>query len=151
MAQIIPDHQIAAGNNNAAGLAKFTAINDSNGIAFVMPRGLPTRTRGELRFRVDGTAARVGKNSYEWRFSVMTLDQYSTMLSTYGADSATNGLITARIAFTSTSFANYNAVLRMPDESELEYIPNIVRLNLKSDIGPGYKDVIAFLTRLEAL
>lgn len=145
MAQIIPDYQIAAGNNNAGGLTLVTSLTDSNSVNFVMPRGLPFRTRGDLRFRVDGTAGRVGKNSTQWISSVMTVDQYATVLSTY------EGLVTIRIALTSFSFANYNAVLRMPDEIDLEYIPGIVRMNLTGNVGAGYQQVPWFFTRLEAL
>jgi hypothetical protein len=149
MAQIIPDYQIAAGNNNAGGLTPVNQLVDSNSINFVMPRGLPFRVRGLVRVRLDGTTGRVGFNSTQWISSVMTVDQLSTIYSTY------EGLVTIRIALTSTAFANYNAVLRMPDESELEYITNVARIghqiSTNGGLGPGYSSVPWFFTKLEAL
>jgi hypothetical protein len=149
MTAIIPDYQIAAGNNNAGGLTPVDELVDSNSIKFVMPRGLPFRVRGQVRTRLDGTTGRVGFNSTQWLSAVMTVDQLSTVYSTY------EGLVTIRIALTSTSFANYNAVLRMPDEGELEYMANVLRMGTQTGtnggLGPGYSSVPWFFTKLEAL
>lgn len=149
MAQIIPDYQLAAGNDNDGGLTLLTSITDANGIAFVMPRGLPGRLRGERRIRLDSTDGRIGFSSTQWEFSAITVAQYSLLLGTY------EGLVTIRIALSGTTFANYNAVLSMPDERDLTYIPNLLRLGKQigsiGGLGPGYSDVICSLRKLEAL
>ena len=149
MSVIVPDYQLAAGHDNAGGLTPVDEIADSNGVTLVMPRGLPFRGRGQVRTRLDGTTGRIGFNSTQWLSGVMTVDQLSTIYSTY------EGLVTIRIALTLTTFANYNAVLRMPDEAELEYLANIYRIGLQTGtgggLGPGYRQVPWFFTKLEAL
>jgi hypothetical protein len=144
-----PNHQIAAGNNNAGGLVSINALTDSNSVKFFMPRGLPFRVRGQVRTRLDGTTGRIGFNSIRWVSAAMTINQLATVYSTY------EGLVTIRTGLTSQTFANYNAVLRMPDEEELEYIPNISRMGLQTGatggLGPGYINVPWYFIKLEAL
>jgi hypothetical protein len=145
MATITPNYQIAAGNNNAAGLTLITDITDGDGVAFVMPRGLPHRIRGDKRFRLDGTVGRVGQDSTRFVSSVMTLAQYKYVLDTY------EGLVTVKIALSQTTFANYNASLWMPDEDELEYVYLVGSSAGNGYTGPGYKDVAWNLNTLVAL
>jgi hypothetical protein len=145
MATITPDYQIASGHNQAGSLTRWDAINDANGVRFIMPRGLPSRTRGELRFRTDGSAARVGSDGQTWLFTALTLAQYSTLITTY------EGLVTVRTALTSVTFANYNASLIVPDEAELEYGYLIGSGYDTGFTGPGYKNVECRLLKLEAL
>ena len=146
MATITPNAQIAAGNNNAGGLARFDAIADANGVYFLMPKQLPFRVRGERRFRLNSTVARVGGNSTSLLFTAMTLAQYALMLSTY------EGLVTVKLALTSTTYANYNATLFMPDENELAFIRSLVGVARRVGFtGPGYQDVRAELRNLEGI
>lgn len=145
MPLISNDNQIASGHNQAGALQRFEDIADANGVYFVMPRAIDY-VRGARRFRTDGTSARVGYDSIRWRWSVMTKAQYNTMVTTY------EGLVTVRLALTTTTYANYNASLWMIDPAEFEYIPQLPRIGLQhTNIGPGYRDVIANLVKLEAL
>jgi len=147
MTRIVPNYQLAAGNNNAGGLTALTSITDSNSIPFIMPRGKGSRNRGVKRDRLNATQATSGFDSLVWNFTAITLDQYNLLLSTY------EGLVTVKISLTSTSFANYNAVMVVPDEDELTYVKTINLLAWAGlgVIGPGYRDVPITLRKLEAL
>ena len=145
MPKIWPNYQLAAGNNNAAGLTAFTSITDTNSIPFVMPQGKGSRTRGTKRVRLNGTEGQVGFDSFTLLFTAMTLDQYALLLSTY------EGLVTVKISLTSTTFANYNAVLVVPDEAELTYVRVINYYKWNGYQGGGYRDVSLLLRKLEAL
>jgi hypothetical protein len=144
MATITPNYQLAAGNNNAGGLTALTSITDTNSVPFVMPRGKGSRNRGVKRDRLNSTQATVGKDSITWLFTAMTLDQYNLLLTTY------EGLVTVKISLTSTTYANYNAVMVVPDEEDLEYVRWINFLNWGAG-NPGYRDVEVLLRKLEAL
>lgn len=138
-------YKIAAGYNNAGGLTLIQNLTDSNGAYFMSPRGIPYRTRGEPRVRLDGTIARVGDDSTQWYFKGMTVGQYWLLINTY------EGKVTISTTVTSTTFANYNAILDVPDERDLEYhIFHGLHKN-PNFIGAGYNGVILTFTRLEAL
>jgi hypothetical protein len=145
MATITPDYQLAAGHNNAGGLTAIDSITDANGVKLAMPQGLPYRVRGERRTRLNSTVGFIGRDATQWRFAAMTLAQYSLMITTY------EGLVTVRLALTSTSFANYNATLTMPDEADLEYGYLTGSRYDAGFTGPGYRRVFAAITALEAL
>lgn len=145
MATIKPDYKIAVGHNNAAGLTLVTSLTDSNGVTFLMPRGLPYRSRGEKRPTLLQTIKRAGQNSTRWVSSGMTLAQYKKIIDTY------EGLVTIRIALSTTTFANYNATLYMPDESELEYVYLKGHVLISGFTGPGYINVPWYFNGLEAL
>lgn len=145
MASITPDTQIAAGNNNAGGLALISTLTDSNGIKFVMPRALPGQRRGVRRKQLNGVTTFIGNNSVVMISSVMTVLQYQVTLDTY------EGLITIRLALDGITYADYNAALTMPDEADLTYIPNITRILNQGDCGPGYSAVDWTVTDLAAL
>jgi hypothetical protein len=140
-----PDYKLAAGNDNAGGLVLVTSITDANGVNYVMPQGLPYRFRGVRAIALNGVMNFIGFNSAEWLFSVMTLAQYAKMLSTY------EGLVTIRHGQTSASFANYNAVLTMPDERDMDYAVLNGSVYDAGFVGPGYRNVVASLRKLEAL
>lgn len=150
MAKIIPDNQIAAGNNNAAGLTLVTSLQDDNGINFLKVRSLPFRNRGQRRYRLDGTVAFIGAERVEWRSSAMTVAQYDYLIDNY------EGLVTIRHPTRAISgglyvFANYNAILELPDEQDLEYIQLRGSGIASGFTGPGYKDVVWVFRKLEAL
>ena len=144
-------HAIAAGNNNAGGLTLVTALQDANGVNFTHVRGLPTRRRGVRRVRLDETTALIGSDTVEWISSGMTLAQYSYILSTFGIESANKGLVTITHDLTSTTFANYNAILTMPDEADLEFVTNLRHPLISGFNGPAYQNVVWSFRKLEAL
>lgn len=145
MAKIIPNYQLADGNDNAVGLTAFPEITDANGVPFLMPRGKGSRNRGVRRDRLDCTQARVGKDSIQIFFTAMTLEQYHLLLGTY------EGLVTVKISLTTNAFANYNAVMVCPDEEELTYVRHMSYMYWDDYKGPGYRDVPITLRKLEAL
>lgn len=151
MTIIIPDNQIAAGNNNAGGLTLVTSIQDSDSVNFMQVQSLPFRKRGERRYNLDGTVSFIGTESVEWLSSAMTVAQYDYILDTY------EGLVTIRHPNrTVTSgvyvFANYNAVLTMPDEVDMEFVRNLRRYNLATNFsGPGYLNVVWSFKKVEAI
>ena len=144
MAPVIPNYQLAAGNNNAGALAVWTAIADANSVPFVMPQGKGSRNRGVKRVRLNSTEASVGFNSFTLSFTAITLAQYALLIATY------EGLVTVKIALSGTTFANFNAVLIVPDESELTY-SRLISHPKWSGGWPGYRNVPIRLRKLEAL
>lgn len=146
MATILQSYQIAVGKNNPGGLTFVNQITDANGVRLVMPRGLPYRTRGERRFDTDGGVSRIGFDGVQWRFQGMTLAQYALLIGTY------EGPVTIHHPLTSTIFANFNAELWMPDESELEY--GILNGSTYDSglTGPGYRGgIFANFIKVEAI
>lgn len=146
MASITPDTQIAAGNNNAGGLALISTLTDSNGIKFVMPRAIPTQREGVRRKQLNGPTTFIGRQSVVLESSVMTELQLTLLKATYV------GLITIRLALSGLVYANYNASLVMADRADLEWVPNITRIGTQTDVGPGYRGGIPWtVTDLVAL
>lgn len=141
---IVPNTQIAAGHNNAAGLARWDAITDANSVPFHMPQQLPFRIRGQVRYRLNGSVARVGQNSTAFLFSYMTVAQLALIYSTY------EGLMTVKIALTSTTYANYNCTVIAPDEDELTFHRSAVRQDGYT-FAPWYENVRLEVHDLEAL
>ena len=145
MASFTPTTQIASGHDNAGGLTLITSLTDSNSVPFVMPRALPNHTRGQRRVGVDGAITRIGKPSFTMVSSVMTILQYQYVLTNL------EGLITIRLPVTGVTYANYNATLWMPDESELTYVYLTGSSYAPNFTGPGYRDVVWNVIRMEAL
>jgi hypothetical protein len=135
---ITTDYKLAAGHNNAAGLVAITSITDGTH-AFVEPFGIGNFTRGIPRSRCNGTRGFAGAQASAWVFSFITLAQWNTLKTTY------EGLVTVRLALGTTTFANYNASLILPDISELTFTIN-------DSIGMGgFSNVRVDLTRLVAI
>lgn len=145
MATIAKNYQMAAGHDNTAGLELVNILTDANGVRFVMPRGLPFRSRGERRYRTDGSIARVGFDQVQWHFSAMTLAQYAYMIATY------EGLVTIHHPLTSTVFANFNASLWLPDEIDMNYGVLNGSVYDAGFTGPGYHNVVLTFNHVEAI
>lgn len=145
MATLANNNQVADGNNNAGGLARWDAVTDGNSIPFVMPRFKGSRNRGVKRNRQDGTQAHIGKDSGVLLFTAVTLSQYDLLKDTY------EGLVTLKIPLEDSTYANYNAVLIVPDEEELEYHPGIGFIQWGTVRWPGYGPVPVTVRKLEAL
>jgi len=135
---ITTDYKLAAGHNNAGGLVAITSITDGTH-AFVEPFGIGNFGRGIPRTRCNGTRGFAGAQSSAWVFSFITLAQWGVLRNTY------EGLVTVRLALGSTTFANYNAVMVVPEISELTFTIN-------DSIGTGgFSNVRIDLTRLVAI
>jgi hypothetical protein len=147
MATITPNTQIAAGHNNAAGLTRFDAIVDGNGVKFVMPRTVPYHEEGEMLFGPNGVAVYDGFQRQDFEFRIMTVAQYELLRATY------TGFVTVKTTLNSgSSYANYNAVAWLDPKTAADYIPNaIVTMYAPGFTGPAYDNVRLHITRLEAL
>lgn len=115
MSAITTDYKLAASHNSAGSLVAITSITDGTN-ALVEPLGLPNYTAGIKRYRADGRVNLTGVKSSALIFSYMTVGQYAYLKTNY------EGLVTARLALGSTTFANYNCTLVMPLFSEMDYI-----------------------------
>lgn len=145
MSAIIFNAQIASGHNNTAGLTLVTSLQDANNVNFVKVRGWPFRRRGQRIVRGDGTTAFVGYESVQWVSSGMTIAQYAYVLANL------EGLVTIKHPLTSVSYTNYNAILTMPDERDMEWGDFASKNGVSDFTGPGYRDVVWNFTRVEAI
>lgn len=132
------DYQIAAGHNNAAGLTNIESLVPSGNIAFPPPAARGNRNPGITRIRANGVATQSGYPAQVWRMVWLTYEQYAYLKTTY-ASGGYSAAVTVRTRFGSGDYANYNAVLNIPYESDL------------NDVGWGYRDVSLTLTRMVAL
>jgi len=131
MAYLTNNNQIAVGNNNAAGLALVTTLSDANAISFKEPtEWLRKQSRGQRVYRSNGTVARQGHNWVHWGSPVL-LAQWEYLKATY------EGLVTIKTSFHSETFANYNAVLTLPDFNELDFIMFESSSDDTTFTGPG--------------
>lgn len=146
MASITPNHQIAAGNNNAAGLTAFNALIDSNGVKFVFPRAVPYHEAGLLVIGANGAPAYDGFAKQDFEFRIMTVAQYELLKGTY------TGLVTVKTSINGSTFANFNATAWIDPKPNGEYIPRANVTMYDPDFtGPCYLGIRLHLLRLEAL
>lgn len=105
--------QLAAGHNNAAGLAN---VETTFGAPF-WP--LVVWDRGVRFERADSQITRVGFLAFDWQLDVLTFAQRALLSTTYcaGGDS---GLVTVRswIPAMDGTYANYNGTIQLPDPKE---------------------------------
>jgi len=132
MAYLANNNQIAAGNDNAGGLALVTTLSDANAIVFQEPtQWLHNQSRGIRVTRANSTVARQGRNWVHW-FSPVLLAQYEYLKDTY------EGLVTIKTSFHSETFVNYNATLTLPDFNELDAVMFNAAWNDPTFVGAGY-------------
>ena len=144
MAYLTNNNQIAAGNDNAGGLALVTTLTDTNSIYFQEPeQWLRNQSRGIRVYRSNGTVARQGHNWVHW-FSPVLLAQWEYLKDTY------EGLVTIKTSFHSETFANYNAVLTLPDFNELDAVVFAGAHNDPTFVGAGYW-INWWFTKVEAI
>lgn len=131
MAFLTNNNQIAAGNDNAGGLALVTTLTDGNGIYFQEPlRWLDKQSRGLRVTRTNSTVARQGKQRLQW-YSPVLLAQYEYLVDNY------EGLVTIKTSFYSETFANYNATLTLMDFDESDVVVFNGAYNDPTFTGPG--------------
>jgi len=147
-ATITIDTKVAAGHNNAGGLALVSAIADANGVYCIMPRtlsevGLPEQaTNGLTRFRGYPSVVLV---------MPMLVAQYVTLLTTY------TGKVTLRTSLNGgITYANYNAFATLPQLAELDSnkvdFAGGFGVGMPSNFtGPGWPAVEWTMTKLVAL
>lgn len=105
--------KIAAGHDNAAGLALVTSLSASS-IPFIEVFTPGQFTRGLLRTKANGASDRTGFPAKEWISGLLWLPQWEYLVANY------EGAVTIRTWTGGTSYANYNAYLTIDDPSEYE-------------------------------
>lgn len=130
--------QIAVGNNNTAGLVAWESLT-ADGINFLPVRQYATYDIGETRTRLNGRPYFAGVSRTQFLASAITLAQYKYLKTTYCAGGY-SGLVTINIRTDDpATYADYNATMILPKESELDYRYN------------AYADVVITFIDLEAI
>lgn len=113
------DYRLAANHNVA--LNSLTNIETIvvSGRAFTAPKALGSFDPGVFRIRTDGTLYLAGKPFQRWFFEVITFAQYTYLQSTYCAGGY-SGKVTVYTRPGTTTYARYNAIMRLPKPSEHE-------------------------------
>lgn len=146
MATVTPNHQIAAGNDNAAGLTALNVLTDANGVKFVFPRCVPFHEDGMMVIGPNGAPAYDGFAKQDWEFRIMTVAQYELLKGTY------TGLVTVKTCLDGSTFVNRNAAAWIDPKPDGDYVPNAIVTMYDPDFtGPCYLGIRLHLLRLEAL
>jgi len=143
MAFVTTNYQLASENDNAGGLTAVTSITDGTNV-FAEPQGLFDITRGESVIQSNGVAGFRGYPSLTW-ISNMTVKQYWYLVDNY------EGLVTIKTAYGGLTWANYNAVLTLPDPAQMTRTVFLASSHAAAFVGPGFLNVRWAFTRLEAL
>lgn len=132
------DAQMAAGYDNAAGLVAIATITPaSDRRAFYEPQETGY-SEGVVKVRADGTLFYAGFASVTWLWRVVTWRQVQYLRDTYCAGGYA-GKVTVRLRLDTTTYANYNAVLVIPQPAE------------SARNFENYTDFAVRFTRLDAL
>lgn len=145
MVAFTPNYQIAAGNNNAGGLAVVNQLTDTNGVRLVFPRAMPFHEEGELVVRTNATPAYRGYDSQDWLFSVLLIAQYELLRGTY------TGLVTVKTCLDGATFANYNAAAWIDEKTAGQYAYAQGSVYDSGFTGPCLRGIRLHLLKLEAL
>ena len=143
MTYVTTDYKLASGYNNAGGLVSFTSITDGTN-TLVEPHGLPFANRGRRETRTNGLVTRTGFPRVTLR-SDLLYTQWLYIINNY------EGFVTVRLPYNSTTWANFNAVLTMPDPEEMDYVVFAGGFDQHNFYGPGFRDVAWAFTRLVSL
>lgn len=135
------DYKIYAGNNQAGNLALITSYSDTASVAFIEPAGIAYTTRGELVFKSNGVPDYRGFAAIDWIFGWLSYKQWEYAKTNWA------GLVTIKAAVNSSTFANFNAVLRLEDPNDMTK-ENIVE---KTYQGLAFINAPFHFTKLEAL
>lgn len=111
---VLSDAKIAAGYNNVAGLTLISSLS-AGGVSFLEPYEYPDDSyeRGQPRVMTNGVRRFEGYPVRRWVSGVLWLAQYELLRATY------EGPVTVRTRLFGATYANYNAVLRLPELGEL--------------------------------
>jgi len=150
MTFITTDYKIAPNWNNAGSLVAITALTDANGVAFLEPQGLPRQSRGLRVFAANGTVSRIGKSRVVLTSNLL-LAQWEYLVATYEEDATYKGLVTARLALSGSTFANYNAILSLQDFEAMDSVVFAADGNTPDFYGPGFRNAEWTFTIEEAL
>jgi hypothetical protein len=145
MVAFTPNYQIAAGNNNAAGLTLVSSLTDSNGVKLVMPRATPYHESGELAIASNATPTYRGFNTQDWAFTVLLLPQYELLKGTY------TGLVTVKTSINGATFVNYNASAWIDPKTAGQYAYAQGSVYAPNFTGPALRGIRLHLFLTEVL
>ena len=104
---------IAPGWNNEAGLTLITDLTASS-IPFIGVYSAGDYEEGEERFKANGATGYSGYPSLVWKSGLLWLPQWKYLRTNYA------GAVTIRTWTDSTVYANFNAILRVPQLRQFE-------------------------------
>lgn len=128
---------IAAGHDNAAGLALVTSLSASS-IPFLDLQSIGRVTRGNLRVMANGAPDYDGFKSIEWVVGLLWLPQFAYLRANY------EGPVTIRSPFEGVTWANYNAILTIGNISDYEAVNEV-------QYGWAIKDFVYRFTKVQAI
>jgi len=138
MTQVVTfNAQIAANNDNAAGLTLVTLLT-ADSIPFQEVQTVPFARRGAPRIATTGVVRRAGYQSAQWKSSVLWLPQWEYLVENY------EGEVTIKTRLFGNTYTDYNAILDCGDLADYE--PAIVE-----PYGNAVLDFIWKFTRVEEL
>lgn len=133
-----PEYKIASGWDNVAGLSSIEGLMIEGDICpFTYPKGIKQFDPGIRKTRADGSDYFVGYPSTRWLFGVMTWRQWTYAKDTFCAGEY-SGQVTIRTRTAGLTYANFNAVLKLPKE-----------IDLPDSTAPVIPDVTWTFTRLQ--
>ena len=115
MPELTVETKIAAGNNNAAGLALVSSLSAS-GIPFLEPLSISKQSRGELRVKANGVPDYSGFKSLQWTSGLLWLPQWAYLRANF------EGPVTIRCPFEGTTWSNFNGVLTLGNLEDYELV-----------------------------
>lgn len=125
------EYKWAVAYNNAGSLALVSTTIPSGDKPFNFRPGevvgnevlaLPNYSLGVRKIRGNGRSMFSGYSSTIWKFGAWTLPQYLYLQTTFcGGAGHFDGLVTIRTTTGGVAYANYNAVMNIPQPSEMEY------------------------------
>lgn len=114
-----PEYKLASGYNNAGSLVTVESIKPSGDIyAFTYPKSLGSGLIGLREMREDGLDYFRGFLYDEWNYTVMTRLQRLYLMNTFLAGNY-SGKVTVRTRIDAETYANYNAVMHIPQPGEM--------------------------------
>lgn len=143
MAYVTTDYKLAVDNNNAGSLVAWTSITDGTN-TLVEPQGLPNALRGRREVKTNGIVGRVGFPKVTLRCDLL-YSQWLYLVDNY------EGFVTVRLAYNSTSWANFNAVLSLADPEEMTSVSFAGGFDQHNFFGPGFQNAPVIFTRLVAI
>jgi len=112
-------YKLAAAYNNAAGLANIESIVPTSDRAFFSPVVFNNYKPGVRKGRTDGLLYMAGWASSFWILPVVTRPQFAYLQTTYCAGGF-SGKVTVATRINLVAYANYNAILTLPDPEQLQ-------------------------------
>jgi hypothetical protein len=117
----LQQHKIAAGYNNAAGLVLWRS-HTASGLQYPPVHSYPFWREGELVINGDLTSNHDGSWTQKWELNAVAPAIYYDIINTYCESGAYYGYVTIATNRQQIDvFANYNAILHVPQPSDKDW------------------------------